>query len=85
MTERFLNLEYVRFVDAKYSEYFFFFFLHFHFVSLFPRRPFTVPQVLRKGNKPELEEEEEDEEEDTLQVLKLFQNSRSDFTEKNSF
>lgn len=35
--------------------------------SLLNRRPFTVPQVLRKGNKPELEEEEEDEEEDTLQ------------------
>ncbi|XP_034396869.1 activating signal cointegrator 1 complex subunit 2 [Cyclopterus lumpus] len=36
--------------------------------SLLSRRPFTVPQILRKGNKPELEEEEEeDEEEETLQ------------------
>lgn len=36
--------------------------------SLLNRRPFTVPQVLRKGNKPELEEEGEDEdEEETLQ------------------
>jgi len=37
----------------------------------FPRRPFTIPQILRKGNKPELEEEGEDEEEEeTLQVLR---------------
>ncbi|KAG7234261.1 hypothetical protein INR49_003323 [Caranx melampygus] len=36
--------------------------------SLLNRRPFTVPQVLRKGNKPEEEEEDEDEEEEeTLQ------------------
>ncbi|XP_040010193.1 activating signal cointegrator 1 complex subunit 2 [Xiphias gladius] len=36
--------------------------------SLLSRRPFTVPQVLRKGNKPEEEEEGEDEEEEeTLQ------------------
>ncbi|TNN58189.1 Activating signal cointegrator 1 complex subunit 2 [Liparis tanakae] len=36
--------------------------------SLLSRRPFTVPQILRKGNKPELEEEGEDEEEEeTLQ------------------
>ncbi|XP_023260018.1 activating signal cointegrator 1 complex subunit 2-like [Seriola lalandi dorsalis] len=36
--------------------------------SLLNRRPFTVPQVLRKGNKPEDEEEgEDDEEEETLQ------------------
>ncbi|XP_026198077.1 activating signal cointegrator 1 complex subunit 2 [Anabas testudineus] len=32
--------------------------------SLLNRRPFTVPQVLRKGNKPEDEEEREDEEEE---------------------
>ncbi|XP_075960954.1 activating signal cointegrator 1 complex subunit 2 [Anarhichas minor] len=32
--------------------------------SLLSRRPFTVPQILRKGNKPELEEEGEDEEEE---------------------
>ncbi|XP_034072536.1 activating signal cointegrator 1 complex subunit 2 [Gymnodraco acuticeps] len=31
--------------------------------SLLSRRPFTVPQILRKGNKPEFEEEEEEEEE----------------------
>lgn len=31
--------------------------------SLLNRRPFTVPQVLRKGTKPEEEEEEEEEEE----------------------
>ncbi|XP_032373075.1 activating signal cointegrator 1 complex subunit 2 isoform X2 [Etheostoma spectabile] len=36
--------------------------------SLLNRRPFTIPQILRKGNKPELEEEGEDEEEEeTLQ------------------
>ncbi|XP_068995279.1 activating signal cointegrator 1 complex subunit 2 isoform X1 [Embiotoca jacksoni] len=36
--------------------------------SLLNRRPFTVPQVLRKGNKTEEEEEgEDDEEEDVLQ------------------
>ncbi|XP_071340038.1 activating signal cointegrator 1 complex subunit 2 [Trachinotus anak] len=36
--------------------------------SLLNRRPFTVPQVLRKGNKPEEEEGgEEEEEEETLQ------------------
>ncbi|XP_068460552.1 activating signal cointegrator 1 complex subunit 2 [Clinocottus analis] len=36
--------------------------------SLLSRRPFTIPQILRKGNKPELEEEgEDDEEEETLQ------------------
>ncbi|KAL6114878.1 ascc2 [Pungitius sinensis] len=36
--------------------------------SLLSRRPFTVPQILRKVNKPELEEEgEDDEEEETLQ------------------
>lgn len=35
--------------------------------SLLNRRPFTVPQILRKGNKPEDEEEgEDDEEEETL-------------------
>lgn len=33
-------------------------------------RPFTIPQVLRKGNKAEEEEGEEEEEEDVLQVLK---------------
>ncbi|XP_059192967.1 activating signal cointegrator 1 complex subunit 2 [Centropristis striata] len=32
--------------------------------SLLNRRPFTVPQILRKGNKPELEEEDDDEEEE---------------------
>ncbi|KAK1893288.1 Activating signal cointegrator 1 complex subunit 2 [Dissostichus eleginoides] len=31
--------------------------------SLLSRRPFTVPQILRKGNKPEFVEEEEEEEE----------------------
>ncbi|KAM9858481.1 activating signal cointegrator 1 complex subunit 2 [Aulostomus maculatus] len=37
--------------------------------SLLNRRPFTVPQVLRKGNKPTNieEDEEEDEEEDNVQ------------------
>ncbi|XP_028269383.1 activating signal cointegrator 1 complex subunit 2 [Parambassis ranga] len=35
--------------------------------SLLNRRPFTVPQVLRKANKAEEEEEEEDDEEDALQ------------------
>ncbi|XP_040898149.1 activating signal cointegrator 1 complex subunit 2 [Toxotes jaculatrix] len=35
--------------------------------SLLNRRPFTVPQVLRKGNKPEEEEEEDEEEEETVQ------------------
>ncbi|XP_037633277.1 activating signal cointegrator 1 complex subunit 2 [Sebastes umbrosus] len=36
--------------------------------GLLSRRPFTVPQILRKGNKPELEQEVEDEEEEeTLQ------------------
>lgn len=36
--------------------------------SLLNRRPFTIPQVLRKGNRVEEEEEEQDEEEDdTLQ------------------
>uniref|UniRef100_A0A665TWV1 CUE domain-containing protein n=1 Tax=Echeneis naucrates TaxID=173247 RepID=A0A665TWV1_ECHNA len=40
--------------------------------SLLNIRPFTVPQVLRKGIKPE-EEDEEEEEEDTLQVLRFFQ------------
>lgn len=35
--------------------------------SLLNRRPFTIPQVLRKSNKPEEEEEDEDEEEDALQ------------------
>ncbi|XP_054467077.1 activating signal cointegrator 1 complex subunit 2 isoform X2 [Anoplopoma fimbria] len=34
--------------------------------SLLSRRPFTVPQILRKGNKPELEEEGEDEEEEEM-------------------
>ncbi|XP_029295411.1 activating signal cointegrator 1 complex subunit 2 [Cottoperca gobio] len=34
--------------------------------SLLSRRPFTIPQILRKENKPELEEEDEEEEE-TLQ------------------
>lgn len=48
----------------------FFFFI----VPLFSARPFTVPQVLRKGNKPEDEEESEEEEEgEPLQVLKSFQ------------
>lgn len=31
--------------------------------SLLSRRPFTIPQILRKGNKPEFEVEEEEEEE----------------------
>lgn len=35
--------------------------------SLLNRRPFTVPQVLRKSNKPEEEEEDEEEEEEALQ------------------
>uniref|UniRef100_A0A8C9YXB5 Activating signal cointegrator 1 complex subunit 2 n=1 Tax=Sander lucioperca TaxID=283035 RepID=A0A8C9YXB5_SANLU len=53
--------------------------------SLLNRRPFTIPQILRKGNKPELEEEGEDEEEEeTLQVITSFKNSRSNITEKNS-
>ncbi|XP_070690557.1 activating signal cointegrator 1 complex subunit 2 [Pempheris klunzingeri] len=34
--------------------------------SLLSRRPFTVPQILRKGNKPEEEEDGEDEEEETI-------------------
>lgn len=52
---------------------------------LFLCRPFTVPQILRKGNKPELEQEVEDEEEEEpLQVLKSFQNGRSNITEKNN-
>lgn len=47
-------------------------FFHFHFV--FSSRPFTIPQVLRKGNKPEDDDEGEDEEEEqTLPVLKSFQ------------
>ncbi|KAI3372534.1 hypothetical protein L3Q82_023005 [Scortum barcoo] len=45
--------------------------------SLLNRRPFTVPQVLRKGNKPEDEDESEDEnEEDTIPCESiLFQNN----------
>uniref|UniRef100_A0A7N9AWS6 Activating signal cointegrator 1 complex subunit 2 n=1 Tax=Mastacembelus armatus TaxID=205130 RepID=A0A7N9AWS6_9TELE len=35
--------------------------------SFLNRRPFTVPQVLRKGNKAEDEESDNDEEEETLQ------------------
>ncbi|KAM3868031.1 activating signal cointegrator 1 complex subunit 2 [Diretmus argenteus] len=35
--------------------------------SLLNRRPFTVPQVLRTGNKPALQEEEEDDEEEDTQ------------------
>lgn len=48
-------------------------FFQFHFVV--SCRPFTVPQVLRKGNKAEDNEEgedEEDEEEETIPVLKSF-------------
>lgn len=40
----------------------------FHF--LVSCRPFTVPQVLRKGNKEEDDDEDEDEEEENLPVLK---------------
>lgn len=43
------------------------------------RRPFTIPQVLRKGNRAEYEREEEgDEGEDdpTLQVRESFSNGR---------
>lgn len=35
----------------------------------FSCRPFTVPQVLRKGTKAEHEEQEEDDEDDVSQVL----------------
>uniref|UniRef100_A0A672F6N2 CUE domain-containing protein n=1 Tax=Salarias fasciatus TaxID=181472 RepID=A0A672F6N2_SALFA len=35
--------------------------------SLLSRRPFTVPQVLRKGNRAEVEEEGDEEEEEPLQ------------------
>uniref|UniRef100_A0AAQ5Z7N6 CUE domain-containing protein n=1 Tax=Amphiprion ocellaris TaxID=80972 RepID=A0AAQ5Z7N6_AMPOC len=38
--------------------------------TLLNRRPFTIPQVLRKGKVEEEEEGEEEQEDDTLQVLK---------------
>lgn len=42
-------------------------------ISFVSRRPFTVPQVLRKANKEDNEEEgEDDEEEEASQVLRLF-------------
>uniref|UniRef100_A0A667WQ13 Activating signal cointegrator 1 complex subunit 2 n=1 Tax=Myripristis murdjan TaxID=586833 RepID=A0A667WQ13_9TELE len=37
--------------------------------SLLNRRPFTIPQVLRTGNKQDLDNEESEEEEETGQVL----------------
>uniref|UniRef100_A0A672F3C3 CUE domain-containing protein n=1 Tax=Salarias fasciatus TaxID=181472 RepID=A0A672F3C3_SALFA len=37
--------------------------------SLLSRRPFTVPQVLRKGNRAEVEEEGDEEEEEPLQFV----------------
>lgn len=45
-------------------------FFQFHFVV--SCRPFTVPQVLRKGNKAEDDEEDEEEEEETIPVLNSF-------------
>lgn len=47
-------------------------FFQFHFVV--SCRPFTIPQVLRKGNKAEDngQGEDEEEEEETLPVLKSF-------------
>lgn len=41
---------------------------------MFSCRPFTVPQILRKGNKPEVEEGEDEEEEEPIPVLNSFQN-----------
>lgn len=43
-----------------------------HLFHLLSCRPFTVPQVLRKGNKPEEEEDDDEEEEETLQVQLEF-------------
>ncbi len=62
------------------------YFFCFHFVFLFPCRPFTIPQVLRKGNKPVDDDEGEDEEEEeNIPVLKSFRNGRSNITEKIFF